>query len=224
MSFPDSVRTKADVDELIKREEIERRTLDYKAELPARNDEAKEEFLGDVSSFANAVGGFLIYGVRAKRDDAGKTTGGPDEATGIANLNPDTERLWMEDVIRSGIHPRIPSFEIDPIEGFSEGPVLVIRIRRSWLAPHVVKVRKSTRFYSRTSTGKYPLDPGEVRDAFRQSLIADDRVRSFRDGRLARVLAGDTPINLSASPKLVMHLIPQWPLTVDLSPLEKRTA
>ncbi len=41
----------------------ESRSLDYKAALPSGGDEGKREFLCDVSSFANTVGGCLIYGV-----------------------------------------------------------------------------------------------------------------------------------------------------------------
>ena len=41
----------------------ESRTLEYKEELPIGTDNEKKEFLADVSSFANALGGDIIYGI-----------------------------------------------------------------------------------------------------------------------------------------------------------------
>ena len=41
----------------------EGRTLDYKRTLPGSTDEEKREFLADVSSFANAAGGDIVYGI-----------------------------------------------------------------------------------------------------------------------------------------------------------------
>jgi len=37
--------------------------LDYKRDVPGESDQDKKEFLADISSFANATGGDLIYGV-----------------------------------------------------------------------------------------------------------------------------------------------------------------
>ena len=45
---------------LIENAVAERRTVEYKRELPERHDEAKKEFLADVSPFANANGGDLV--------------------------------------------------------------------------------------------------------------------------------------------------------------------
>ena len=41
----------------------ENKTLEYKQKLPTNDDAGKKEFLADVSSFANASGGDLIFGV-----------------------------------------------------------------------------------------------------------------------------------------------------------------
>jgi predicted HTH transcriptional regulator len=55
--------TKPDIEALITAKIEERRTLDYKDVLPGNSDEQKKEFLYDVSSFANAAGGDLIFGL-----------------------------------------------------------------------------------------------------------------------------------------------------------------
>ena len=54
--------TKADIDALVTNAVTERRTIEYKQQLPDNGDEGKREFLADVSSFANAGGGATGFG------------------------------------------------------------------------------------------------------------------------------------------------------------------
>ena len=42
----------------------ERKRIEYKSELPTDRFKDRKEFLADVSSFANTVGGYLVYRVR----------------------------------------------------------------------------------------------------------------------------------------------------------------
>jgi len=86
--------------------------------------------------------------------------------------------------------------------------VLVLRTPKSWAAPHMVIFKGQSRFYSRNSSGKYPLDVREIRAAFavRESLA--ERMRSFRQQRLAQIVAGETPVPLTLTPKLVIHVVP----------------
>ena len=53
----------------------ERRTIEYKREFPAGGDEAKREFLADASSFANASGGDLVFGIEAPGLNCGRFRG-----------------------------------------------------------------------------------------------------------------------------------------------------
>jgi len=61
-----------DIESLVTNQVRERRTLEYKRELPGNKDSDKNEFLADVSSFANAIGGDLLFGVDEKRDGEGQ--------------------------------------------------------------------------------------------------------------------------------------------------------
>jgi hypothetical protein len=199
---------KADIDALVTDEVREGRTLDYKETLPGGTDSEKTEFLADVSSFANASGGYLIFGIREKRDGDGKPTGIPEIAEGIAGINPDSETLRLESSIRTGIDPRVPGIRTKSISGFSKGPVLLMRIAKSWSSPHMVTFKNHSRFYSRSSNGKYALDVKEIRSAFALSELLPERVRRFRDDRLAKIVADETPISLDAAPKIVLQLLP----------------
>ena len=175
----------------------ESRTLEYKQELPGNGDEDKREFLADVSAFANTSGGDIIYGIVERRDENRQPTGEPEDAPGLNIDNLDAEIRRLENIIRDGIDPRMPVVHLRPIDGFAQGPVMLIRILQSWVLPHMVTYRGHSRFYCRNSSGKYPLDVSELRSAFLLSDAWADRVRRFRDERIARIVSGESCCLLS---------------------------
>ena len=85
---------------LISDQEPEGKTLDYKRDLVAKTDEAKREFLYDVTSFANTAGGHLIFGI----DEDG---GIPTTLNGISGIDADAEILRLEQIVRDGFRPAI---------------------------------------------------------------------------------------------------------------------
>ena len=56
-----------DIEALIDNKVPEGKMLDYKLTLPGNTDSEKKEFLGDVVSFANTLGGCIFYGVKEER-------------------------------------------------------------------------------------------------------------------------------------------------------------
>ncbi len=206
---------KPDIDALIANAVAEGKAIDYKESLSVGTDGEKKEFLKDISSFANASGGDILYGVREKRDAAGKPTGLPDEARGLAGINVDQEKLRLDNLIRNGIAPRIGGLQIKGVEGFPDGPVLLIRVPKSWAAPHMLTFQSESRFFSRTNSGRHALDVTEIRSAFALSANLPERIRQFRDSRLGHILAGETPVSLKSNPKSVLHLLP--PTSFDRS-------
>ena len=198
--------TKADIDALIENAVREDRTLDYKETLPGRSDGEKYEFLADISSFANASGGDILYGVREKREQ-GKPSGVPEGAIGLSGIVPDAEILRLQSIIRDGIAPRIANVQIIAVPGFTNDPVLLVRIPKSWASPHIISKRDS-RFYSRTSAGKYPLDVAEIRSVFALSESLPDKIRRFRDDRVATIVADETPVKFSGASRVLLHLLP----------------
>jgi hypothetical protein len=194
------------IESFISNEVRENLTLEYKEALPGGGREERKEFLADVSAFANAAGGDIIFGVREKREGS-KTTGLPEKAVGLAGINVDATIRQLESVITDGIEPRISGLRIKTIDGFESGPVIVMRIPKSYLSPHMVKLGDS-RFYSRTNAGKQPLDVTQIRSAFTLSESLPEKVRRFRDERIARIVASEIPILLPDRPKIVLHLLP----------------
>jgi len=192
-----------DLQALIDNSVLERRTMDYKRSLPRMTDSGKKEFLADVSSFANASGGDLIFGIIQDSE-----TGVPKELAGLDIGNVDQEILRLDNLIRGGINPRIPSVKIQPIALSNSKTVLIVRISKSWLSPHCVTFRGHDKFYSRSSNGKYPMDVTELRVAFDTAGKNVERIRKFRENRISNLFANETPMSFYESAKIVLHLIP----------------
>lgn len=190
-----------DIARLITDKISEIKTLEFKQTLPGNRDGDKKEFLADVSSFANAAGGDLLYGVK-------ETAGIASEACG-AVADVDSEILRLENIIRDGISPRIPGISTRSIPITGKPPVVLIRIPHSWAQPHMVKVGGSSKFFSRNSAGKYQLDVDEIRAAFALSETSAEQIRNFRRERLAAIVAGETPVPLDDNPpRIVVHSVP----------------
>ena len=199
---------RSDIDSLVSNQVTEGKTLEYKEKLPNNSDNDKKEFLADITSFANASGGDILYGIKEKRDDNGNSTGIPEIACGLEGINADAEIRRLDNIIRDGIAPRISGIHIKSIEGFTKGLMVVVRIPKSWASPHMVTFQNSSRFYSRNSAGKYQLEVSEIRSAFALSETLPEKVRRFRDDRIAKIIADETPAQLDHCPKIVLHILP----------------
>ena len=195
-----------DIKQMITDQVSEDRYIDYKRELPVNSDDGKREFLADVSSFANAYGGYIFIGITEEG-------GIPQETVGL-NVNIDDEILRLESSIREGITPRIVGIQMIPVKGGNEGPVLVVHIPKSWSAPHMVTFKNYSRFYIRNSAGKHQMDIVEIRSSFALSESLPDKIRRFRDERLCKIIARDTPVQLSPGPTLILHIIPLSAFTI----------
>src|SRR5262245_44214970 len=128
-------------------ERLERRRVEYKAQLPSELRDDRKEFLADVTSFANASGGYLIYGIEAH-------DGIPTSIPGLDIANVDQEKQRLNNIISDGVDPRISPPDIQPVSVNGSKIVLILHIQKSWNLPHMVK--GSWRFFSRNSVGKYP--------------------------------------------------------------------
>src|SRR5271170_2722608 len=109
----------------------ENTTLEYKSELPGGTDEQRKEFLKDISAFANTSGGDIAFGIQERG-------GIIENIVGVECEDPDRIVLDLENRLRDGIDPRLPSVEFHHFEMAPGRKILLIRVARSWLAPHRV--------------------------------------------------------------------------------------
>ncbi len=193
--------TITDVQDLIALQVAEGKTIEYKQVVAISNDSEKKEFLSDISSFANTNGGDILFGLSA-------TAGLPTALAPLAIPDIDAYKLQLENVIRTGISPRI-SFTLHPIPtGTANAYIILIRVNESWNKPHRVIFSGSNRFTARNSAGKYDLDVEELRQAFTLSSGIEKRMQDFRTERLFTLESGQTFPPLTSESLVIIHMLP----------------
>lgn len=200
--------TISDIKVLIENEVPERRTLDYKQQIPKDDKDGTKAFLADICSFANTIGGDLIYGIKEERDENGKTTGIPEEICQLADINFDDFQKRYEDKIQAGIEPRIQGIQFRQITYADNKYILIIRVPQSWAAPHRVIISKMSHFYGRRNAGNYQLDINEIRSTFLSSETVTSRIEKFVEDRINRIIDGNTPVKLRGRSSVILHVVP----------------
>jgi hypothetical protein len=114
----------------------------------------------------------------------------------------------LEQVARGGLQPRIANIAFHAVSIQAGGNVLIIRVPRSYSAPHRIIRQNRNRFYARSAAGKYEPDVNELRALFIAGPQLADRVRNFRLDRIARIAAGNAPVQLMYRSALVLHVVP----------------
>ncbi len=190
-----------DFQELIDNGVSESKTIEYKQILNLKTDNDKKEFLADVSSFANASGGDLIFGISEDK-------GIPKSIEGIELGDPDQTLLQIESLLRDGIKPRIMGIDNKTFNVSGNKFIILIRIHKSWASPHQVILKGSDKFYSRGTNGKYKLDIEELRSAFAFTEKNTEQIRNFVAQRIGNIVADETPVLLANNGKIALHLIP----------------
>lgn len=200
---PLSAVTEADLQAMITGGVREDRTLDFKRDTYGASDDSRAEFLADISALANTLGGDLVLGM--------------DEEQGVGSALPglggkidaDQEILRLTQMAQTGLRPRLPSLEMRAVPLAAGGHALLIRVGRSYQAPHRVVFKGRNRFWARSSGGKYEPDVDELRALFSAAPQVATRLREIRSDRVAQVLAGETPVPLIEEPGVsLLHIIP----------------
>lgn len=196
---------KCDIDSLLTSKVAESRTLDYKLCLPTPSlQQDRIHFLADVCAFANTAGGDLVYGVGESAAEPGL----PDALPGLAGIQADSEICRLDQMISTGIVPRIPRIRVKQIEGFEQGPIILVRVPKSFTGPHAVIKDEWMRYYARSSARNIPMDVQQVFAAHSAAYGLVDSIKRFRKERLSSILMDETPVPLTDAPKLVLHLLP----------------
>lgn len=197
-----SEATQTDLQTLIDAPVTEGQHLEFKRELPANGREASAEFISDVSAFANATGGELVYGM--DQDASGNAS-----CLLPLDINPDLVTLQLQNKLDGSIEPRLPGIQVRPVAvevGGKQGFAVVVRVPQSWMGPHRNTVDQ--RFYLRVGPQKRPMDVTELRARFTNNEGLALRQRNFRTERVSRLISGQTPMLLHPNPVLAFHLLP----------------
>ena len=151
-----------DIQRLIDNQIQESTNLDYKrCGALIENDKQKkqkiiEEMSKDVSSFANAEGGAIIYGVIEDNHLPRYIDGGFDPAL--------VKREWLEDVIDSNVKPKIEGLKIKQIILKEKTPGRVIYIIYIPQSLQGAIQANDYRYYQRRNFKAEPMEDYQVRD------------------------------------------------------------
>ena len=147
--------------------------LDYKRDVYGSATGDRKELLKDVSAFANVNGGHIVIGISEAKGVA-------TDLCGIQHADVGAEILRIEHIINSGIEPRIPGFKVRSVHLASGSDAIVMRIPKSWRAPHRVRFDNWNKFWIRNSAGAHEASMDELRTLFTLSASTIDRARAFR--------------------------------------------
>ena len=201
--------TSANLSQLKEEGRGEDRTIEYKISLPGTADSEKIPWLlKPVCSFANTDGGDLIFGIRAR-------DGIPHEIVGVQIPNPDECKLTLEHLIQNGIEPQIRGIGIKGVLLQNGNYALIVRVPRSWIAPH--RVKGNARFYARNNAGAFELDVPQLKQAFLLSETVAQRIREFRADRIAVVSGSRAPVRLKNGLRVLLPLLPLSSFTTSLA-------
>jgi len=193
----------------------EGKTIEYKKLLPTNSYADRKEFLADISSFSNASGGDLIFGILEEN-------GSPKSIDGLEIESVDEEIRKYENIIRDGIEPRI-IFATRAVNVSGKKNIFIFRVNKSWVGPHRVIYEGHDKFYSRNSAGKYALDTNELKSAFNLSQTLTEQINKFKTERITQLISDNLPLPFYDGGKIVLHLIPLESFSpnyrIDLNPI-----
>lgn len=198
---------KAEIEELVSAEEAESVRLDFKKKLVGINKgerDARVDFLNDVVAFSNSQGGFIIYGV-AEAECRACSCDGYEE-----KRNEEALQNTLDQIVRREIDPPIRGVRVRKIEGFKNGAVVVLAIRKSPDLPHMVKNQNGTnaQFYVRSGPQNQQVGVHELRSLFISGHDHSERVARFRNQRIGQLVSGLQLPRMKSSQLLVVQLLP----------------
>ena len=207
LNKPIGAITEEDLQTLVNEKEAESRFIDYKAVLVLDNEETKAEYRRDVTSFANAMGGDIIVGIRDN-----EKTKVPDEVCGfdLPNESEEQFKLRLQKILQSRIKPLLRGVAIRPLKLENNKWAAVIRIPSSFAKPHQVEAGtgRPFEFWVRIDGGKERMDIDELRDAVLFTESFTDQARAFRNRRVIEIKNNEYPVALNSGAKTILHLIP----------------
>jgi hypothetical protein len=203
--------TEADIQALIDDRTPESMTLEFKRDLPGKDDKGRVELCKDVCALANSDGGDLVFGVAESDGCAGSIAP-------ITGENADDATRRVKQVLDAGVEPRLARLPVKvvPVAG---GYVLVMRVPASLDGPHWVRVtNESRRFVYRDGGRVADMNYSQVRGAFLGSDAISKQIRAFRERRVAEAQVGiPGPVSVPAG-VVMLQLVPFQSLRGDLRP------
>jgi hypothetical protein len=201
----------ADLEELMQEQAVENLRLEFKLEVPD-----KDEMLKKLSAFANTFGGLMVIGARASSKD-GRIT----ELSGVDKISGFKQKVV--DWCFKGASPPLDVDVSDPIPTPSGNGkfIYVVKLGESDVAPHFLNGRNGVWVRTNEFSGRFEqklADEIELRHLFdRRRLILDRREALIRRARKRyQALADKTNTDLAGNrtklgSRLELAIVPRFP-------------
>ena len=184
--------------------------LDYKKAFPIdtvdkdKRQQEQVEFRNDVCAFANANGGYLIFGVDEKK-------GIPTEISGIS-IKYNNKDLFERDVRNylQSIKPKIPYYKIRFVNMPDEKYIVIILVQHDYFAPYIhLADQKNYKMYKRAGNEKIVMDYQEIKAMFVQSLSLEKEIEQRRAERINFFISQEDDQEHTYSKFFMMHIFPE---------------
>ena len=189
----------------------ENQYLDYKADFAflkiSKDSENKEEkisskiseFRNDICSFANAEGGYIIYGISDEQGIAANLGG-------VEVENPDRFELELRNKL-TPIMPKVPPIKFHFVVLSNGRYLVVMHISHDYYAPYVhIEDQKNYKIYKRDGNQKTVVGYTELKNMFIQSQVLEDEIQSFRLKRMEYYKSLD---DQALKRFMLFHIIPE---------------
>src|SRR5207244_48465 len=188
-----------DVEQLVAEKRHEDRHLEYKRQLPNKQQtEGIRRFLESVASFANKGGGVIMFGVKEEN-------GAQQETVGLADAVEDVENRRLESYARERIDPPVTNLIPHWHAWQGERKILILEVPRSLAAPHGVEGT----FYGRQTGAKYSMPTHQLRQLFLERDYWEQEAEEFRRARTLGLINDNFGLLATPpGPSLLIHVVP----------------
>ncbi len=218
----------------------EDRYVDYKQKLPEKKstDNLDENsycsFIKDICSFANSLGGIIIYGIK---EGKGKDKGKPEEVEGLGEISEDAEKRRLQNIIHSRTDPTVKGLELKKLTLKDGKAIFIIKVPKKTCPLHINKIDHV--IWERGDGCNQPMDAKGVEltiistlnplenDVYLLRTNSHDQTKNlvetpysptqnfcekanqFRIDRISKITQGETPIEINLGSKIVLHFMPE---------------
>ena len=162
---------------LVDQQVPEGKRLDYKEEPNLSPEKGRREAAKDITSFANEVGGVILYGMPEKRTEKKEPI--PDRPYGmdpVPGLESQLENIYVDT-----IRPNLGEYKIArvPLSEYEGKVVYLVWTPESWLGPHMVEAYGDHKYYRRGQFRAVEMAEHEVRDRYQRIQRTGERLEKF---------------------------------------------
>jgi len=185
--------------------------LDYKEIQTLDQPNDRREVAKDVSSFANELGGTILYGVPEDRTADGRPI--PKKPYGINQIKGFESRV--ENILVDAIGPALPQWRIRmvTVPSPSKKVVYVVWTPESWVGVHMVEAYGDRRYYRRGQYRAVEMTEEEVRGRYERLRAGRGWLESFLESPELNYVGSRLPDNFTS------HYVvcPVYPLNVEFA-------